>query len=206
MRIIKLYHIKKEGFNHPNQELFDSYWMNDNFKFTFKLSEINKKFLINNKELISTVSLIETFIDFGSCSACNRQNINIVENRTRVKQILENFNYYDFCVNCREMANQFCKNLNEDDSKFTWMKLGVKYHLWENLSKDELTFLKALYYLQDWNRIYNEIIKLEPNYCFKILFKLDKMNLIYYRKEEVTRQIHIIMHPYLKKLIQEKNI
>jgi hypothetical protein len=55
------------------------------------------------------------------------------------------------------------------------MRLCFKYQLWEELNKDEMNFLKAIYYLKTWNRIYHEIIKLDLNYSFKILFKLDTL-------------------------------
>lgn len=86
------------------------------------------------------------------------------------------------------------------------MKLSFKYKLWNKLNKDEMNFLKAIYYLKSWNRIYHEIIKLDLDNNFKLLFKLDKMHLIYYDKNETTGGIRIEMINDLQNLIQLKRI
>lgn len=75
-----------------------------------------------------------------------------------------------------------------------------------SLDKDELNFLKAIYYLKSWNRIYHELILLDPSNIFKILFKLDSMNLIYYNKNDITGQININMIKDLQDLIEQKLI
>ncbi|MFV8334667.1 hypothetical protein ACNQF7_01130 [Flavobacterium sp. RSP29] len=86
------------------------------------------------------------------------------------------------------------------------MKLCFKYKLWNKLNKDEMNFLKAIYYLRSWNRIYHEIIKLDLDNNFKLLFKLDKMHLIYYDKDDTTGEIRIKMMKNLQDLIQQKRI
>jgi hypothetical protein len=106
---------------------------------------------------------------------CGSKNTTKIENRTRANQVLENLFYYFYCETCRKSANEFCKKLDDKQTKIVWMRLCFKYQLWEELNKDEMNFLKAIYYLKTWNRIYHKIIKLDLNYSFKILFKLDTL-------------------------------
>jgi hypothetical protein len=187
-------------------EISGAYWQNVDGIFTYRVDDLSKRFNLSVKEISAISKNREVYIDFGQCKGCSDKNTVIVENRTRAKQVLENLYYHFFCETCRKRANEFCKKLDDKKTKIVWMRLSHKYHLWEELNKDELNFLKAIYYLKTWNRIYHEIINLDLNYGFKILFKLDKMHLIEYIKDEFTGQIEIKMLDDLKKLIQEKTI
>src|SRR5690606_27946904 len=157
------------------------------------------------KEIRSAVSSIYACIDFGLCAGCSYKNEEAVETRGRALQIIENVYYHYFCETCREKVKDFCKKKSDEERKIIWMRLSFKYKLWTRLDKDEMNFLKALYYLRSWNRIYHEMIKLDLNNHFRLLFKLDKMHLIHYDKCEVTGQIRIKMLRELQGLIQKKN-
>jgi hypothetical protein len=122
-----------------------------------------------------------------------------------VTQVLENNFYHYFCSVCREKADNYCRSLKPKDSKIIWMKLAFKYELWKNLNQDEVNFLKAIYYLHSWNRIYHELINLDLNYGLRTLFKLDSMNLIFYDKNSSGNH-KTKMLPELEKIIQEKKI
>lgn len=206
MKQPKIYFDKETHTSIPSQSIMEAYWQHTDGIFTFRVDEISKRFELSSKEITTIVSNTNTHIDFGVCNACGRMNFTCVENRTRAKQVFENFYYYFFCFVCRTKAEKFCENLNDSQTKIVWMKLSFKYQLWKELDKDEINFLKAIYYLKDWNRIYHEVIKLDSDYGFKILFKLDKMHLIDYNKDELTGQIKIEMLEDLQSLIKEKNI
>lgn len=187
-------------------EISEAYWQNDDGIFTYRVDDLSKRFNLSVKEISAISKNREVYIDFGQCKGCSDRNTVIIENRTRAKQFLENLYYHFFCVTCRKRANEFCKKLDDKKTKIVWMRLSFKYQLWEELSKDEMDFLKAIYYLKTWNRIYQEIIKLNLDYSLKILFKLDKMHLIYYIKDEITGQIEVKMLEDLKHLIKNKLI
>lgn len=188
------------------QQISEMYWQNVDGKFSFRVEELAKKFELSTKEITTIGPNSNTYIDFGFCKACGEENTTTVENRTRAKQVLDNLYYYFFCSACRANAKEFCKKLNDVETKIVWMRLSFKYQLWNELNNDEMNFLKAIYYLKDWNRIYHEIIKLDIDYCFKILFKLDKMYLIYYIKDELTGQVKIKILDDLQNLIKNKSI
>ncbi|WP_297332656.1 hypothetical protein [Flavobacterium sp.] len=186
--------------------MVDDYWHFYEGRFVYKVGVIAEKYGISPREIRSAVSSAYAYIDFDICAGCSDKNEEAVETRWRASQIIDNVYYHHFCGTCREKAKVYCKNMSEEDRKIVWMKLSFKYKLWTRLDKDEINFLKALYYLRSWNRIYHEIIKLDLNNHFKLLFKLDKMHLIHYDKNEVTGQIRIKMLKGLKELIQEKHI
>ncbi|MFV5699301.1 hypothetical protein ACM55H_13115 [Flavobacterium sp. ZT3R17] len=188
------------------KNLIEEYWQNTSGKFTYHVQDLAEKYKRTPKEISSSISNIYSYIDYGKCNACDKKNIETVRNRTRAGQIISNEYYHHFCSSCREKANYFCRNLSEEDKKIVWMKLAFKYKLWLSLDKDELNFLKAIYYLKSWNRIYHELILLDPSNIFKILFKLDSMNLIYYNKNDMTGQISIKMIKDLQDLIEQKLI
>jgi hypothetical protein len=206
MKQPKIYFDKETYTSVLSQSILDAYWQNTAGKFTFRVDEISKKFELSLKSITTIVSNTNSHIDFGFCNACGRMNFICVENRTRAKQVFENFQYYFFCFACRKRANKFCENLDDSQTKNVWMRLSFKYQLWKELDKDEINFLKAIYYLRSWNRIYHEVIKSNSDYGFNILFKLDKMHLIYYNKNELTGQIEIIILENLQSLIRDKNI
>ena len=188
------------------KNLVEEYWQNTSGKFVHSLQSLAEKYNRTSKEISSSIPYVYSYIDFGKCNACDKNNIEIIRNRTRAGQIISNVYYHHFCSSCRNKANYFCRNLSDLDKKIVWMKLAFKYKLWLNLDKDELNFLKAIYYLKSWNRIYHELILLDPSNIFKILFKLDSMNLIYYNKNDITGQISIEMMKGLKDLINQKLI
>lgn len=189
-----------------SEQISEAYWHNIERQFTYSVDELAKRFDLSLKEIYAIIANNDIYIDFGFCKACNDNNLTPVKNRTRAKQVLDNLYYYFFCSTCRERAKEFCKKLDDMETKMVWMRLSFKYQLWEELNKDEMSFLKAIYYLKTWNRIYNEIIKLDLDYSFKILHKLDKMQLIYYINDELTGQIEIKMLEDLKNLIKQKII
>jgi hypothetical protein len=189
-----------------SQQISETYWQNVDGKFSFRVEELAKKFDLSAKEITAIALNSHTYINFGICKACGHENTTAVVNRTRAKQVLDNLYYYFFCSLCRANAKEFCKKLNDMETKIVWMRLSFKYQLWNELNNDEMNFLKAIYYLKDWNRIYNEIIKLDMEYSFKVLFKLDKMNLIYYMKDELTGQVRIKILDELQNLIKIKSI
>lgn len=202
MRIIHELH----NSDFTSKEMIEDYWLNTNGRFVYKLDALVEKYGISPREIRSAVSSTYAYLDFGICVGCSDKNEEAVETRWRASQIIDNVYYHHFCETCREKAKVYCKNMSEEDRKIVWMKLSFKYKLWTRLDKDEINFLKALYYLRSWNRIYHEIIKLDLNNHFKLLFKLDKMHLIHYDKDEVTGQIRIKMLKGLKELIQGKLI
>lgn len=188
------------------QNIVEDYWLNVSGMFTNKIDALGEKYGLSSREITSQISSVYSYIDFGTCSACCDKNLEIVENRTKARQIIENIYYHYFCSSCRDKATEFCRNLSDGDKKNVWMKLCFKYKLWNKLNKDEMNFLKAIYYLRSWNRIYHEIIKLDLDNNFKLLFKLDKMHLIDYDKDETTGEIRIKMIKDLQNLIQQKQI
>jgi hypothetical protein len=187
------------------KNLLRDYWLNSSGKFIAKVTTLLEAYRIEIAELNSLIASSGCQIDFGDCCACNHGNLHPVKNRTEAIQIYENEIYHYFCSSCRIKAEEFCRNLNKYDRKIIWMKLSFKYKLWTKLEKDELNFLKSLYFLKDWNRIYHELILLDIDNHFRILFKLDKMNLIYYRKNE-SRENKIKMMESLQNLIRQKKI
>ncbi len=206
MKQPKIYFDKETYTSVLSQSILEAYWQNTVGKFTFRVDEISKKFELSSKEITTIVSNTNSHIDFGVCNACGGMNFTCVENRTRAKQVFENFHYYFFCFACRKKAEKFCENFDASQTKNVWMRLSFKYQLWKELDKDEINFLKAIYYLRSWNRIYHEVIKLDSDYGFKILFKLDKMHLINYNKDELTGQVTIKILEDLQSLIKDKNI
>jgi hypothetical protein len=188
------------------KNLVEEYWQNTSGKFIYRVQDLAEKYRKTPKEISYSISNIYSYIDYGKCNACDKNIIETVRNRTRAGQIISNEYYHHFCSYCREKANYFCRNLSEGDKKNVWMKLAFKYKLWLSLDKDELNFLKAIYYLKSWNRIYHELILLDSSNIFKILFKLDSMNLIYYNKDDMTGQISIKMIKNLQDLIEQKLI
>lgn len=206
MKQPKVYFDKDAHTSVLSQQILEVYWQNTAGIFTLRVDEIGKKFELSSKEITAIVSGANSHIDFGICNACGGMNFTCVENRTRAKQVFENFYYYFFCFGCRKRAEEFCKKLDKAETKIVWMKLSFKYQLWKELDKDEINFLKAIYYLRSWNRIYHEVIKLDSNYGFKVLFKLDKMHLINYNKDELTGQVKIEILIDLQNLIKDKSI
>ena len=190
-----------------SKDMADDYWMNTSGSFIYKLDTLAEKYNLTSKEITSAISSIHSYIDFGSCAACSQKNEEAVGNRTRALQVMENVYYHYFCDDCREKAKHYCKKMSdEEEKKIVWMKLCFKYKLWNKLDNYEMNFFKALYYLGSWNRIYHEMIKLNPTNNFKLLFKLDKMHLIYYDKCVVTGQIRVKITKDLQDLIQKKII
>ncbi|SHM43338.1 hypothetical protein [Flavobacterium chilense] len=206
MKQPKIYFDKETYTSVLSQSILEAYWQNIAGKFTLSIDEISKRFELNSKEITAIVSSTKSHIDFGICNACGEMNFTCVENRTKAKHIFENFYYYFFCFECRKKVDKFCKNLNDSETKIVWMRLSFKYQLWKELDIDEMNFLKAIYYLKSWNRIYHEVIKLDLDYSFKVLFKLDKMHLIYYNKDQLTGQVKIKIMEDLQSLITNKNI
>jgi hypothetical protein len=206
MKEPKIYFDKEIYTSVLSQSILEAYWQNTSGKFTSSIDEIRKRFELSSKEITTIVSNTNSHINFGVCNACGEMNIIYVENRTRAKQIFENFYYYFFCSSCKKKAEEFCKKLDEAEIKIVWMKLSFKYQLWKELDKDEINFLKAIYYLRSWKRIYHEVIKLDSDYGFKVLFKLDKMHLINYNKDELTGQVKIEILIHLQNLIKDKSI
>lgn len=188
------------------QNMLEDYWLNMSGTFTNKIEALGEKYRLSSKEIMSLISSVKSYIDFGNCSACCEKNLEVIENRTKAREIIKNIYYHYFCSSCRDKATEFCRNLSNVDKKIVWMKLSFKYKLWDKLNKDEMNFLKAIYYLRSWNRIYHEIIKLDLDNNFKLLFKLDKMHLIYYDKDETTGEIRIKMMKELQNLIKLKRI
>lgn len=206
MKQPKIYFDKETHISVLSQSIMEAYWQHTDGIFTFRVDEISKRFELSSKEITTIVSNTNSHIDFGICNACGRMNFICVENRTRAKQVFENFHYYFFCFACRKRAEEFCGNLDDLQTKNVWMRLSFKYQLWKELDKDEINFLKAIYYLRSWNRIYHEVIKLDFDYCFKVLIKLDQMHLIEYNKDELTGQVKIEILRDLQNLIRDKNI
>lgn len=188
------------------KNLVEEYWQNTSGKFTHRVQDLSKKYKRTPKEISALISNINSYIDYGKCSACDKKNIVKVRNRTSAGEIISNEYYHYFCVSCRKKANDYCINQSESDKKIVWMKLAFKYKLWLRLDKDELFFLKAIYYLESWNRIYHELILPNPSENFKTLFKLDSMNLIYFNKDGITGQISIKMIKKLQDHIKHKLI
>jgi hypothetical protein len=182
------------------------YWLNTSGNFNFKITALREKHGISSREISSRISSVNSYIDFGPCSACSEKNIVPTRNRSRAGQVIENVYYHYFCASCRDKANAFCKTLSDGDRKIVWMRLAFKHKLWTKLDNDEMNFLKAVYYLRSWSRIYHEIIKLDTDYSFKVLFKLDKMNLICYDKNDLTGEIRLRLMMGLQDLIQQKRI
>ena len=195
-----------EAAEKKDQKLVEEYWLLANDEFCFKVSDLKLKYKLNLGEILSSVSLCDSFIDFGLCCSCRNSNIEPINTRYRAKQIIENVFYHYFCAECREKARHYCEKLSDKDRKNVWMKLCYKYQLWKKLDKDETNFLKALFYLKSWHRIYREMIAPHPDYGYKILNKLDKMNLIDYHKNEVTNKITVRMLTQLEELIERKQI
>ena len=189
-----------------SKDLIDDYWLFNDGTFVYKLDTLAEKYGLSPKEIRSAISSVYTTIDFGNCAGCSYKNVEAVETRSRAMQIIDNVYHHHFCETCREKAKDFCKKMSEEEKKIIWMRLSFKYKLWTRLDNDEINFLKALYYLRSWNRIYHEIMQLDLNNHFKLLFKLDKMHLIYYDKCEATGQIRIKIMKELKDLIQRKVI
>lgn len=206
MKQPKIYFDKETYTSVLSQSILEAYWQNTAGIFTLRIDEISKRFELSSKDLTAIISSANSHIDFGICNACGETNVTGVENRTRAKHVFENFYYYFFCFACRKKAENFCKNLDDSETKIVWMRLSFKYQLWKELDIDEMNFLKAIYFLKSWNRIYHEVIKLDSDYGFNILFKLDKMHLIYYNKNELTGQIKITILEDLQSLIRDKNI
>ncbi|MBG6063547.1 hypothetical protein IWX83_003357 [Flavobacterium sp. CG_9.1] len=206
MKQPKIHTIKSSDTSDITEQISEAYWQNVEGLFTYRVDELAKRFELSAKEISAIAANNKSYIDFGQCKSCGSKNITKIENRTRANQVLENLFYYFYCETCRKSANDFCKKLDDKQTKIVWMRLCYKYQLWEELNKDEMNFLKAIYYLKTWNRIYHEIIKLDLDYSFKILFKLDKIHLIYYIKDELTGQVEIKMLENLKNLIKNKSI
>lgn len=206
MKQPKIYFDKETYTSVLSQSILEAYWQNITGKFTLSIDEISKRFELSSKDITAIISSANSHIDFGICNACGEMNFTCVKNRTRAKQVIDNFYYYFFCFACRKKAEKFCENLDDSQTKNVWMRLSFKYQLWKELDKYEINFLKTIYYLRSWNRIYYEVIKLDLDYGFNILFKLDKMHLIYYNKNELTRQIKITILEDLQSLIRDKNI
>ena len=188
------------------KEFLEEYWQNISGKFVFRVEDLRCKYEMNSQDTSAFVSDSNAYLDFGNCNCCGGKNITDVKNRSRAIQVLSNLYYYFFYSTCRDKANKFCKNLDEYNAKIIWMRLSFKYKLWNELDKDEMNFLKAIYFLKQWNRIYHEVIVLDSNYGFGTLEKLDKMNLIYYYKDDFTGQINILMLEGLQNLIKLKKI
>ncbi|MDI1305412.1 MAG: hypothetical protein PSX42_11295 [bacterium] len=206
MKQPKIYFDKETYTSVLSQSILEAYWQNTAGKFTLRIDEIGKRFELSSKEITAIISSVNSHIDFGVCNACGGMNFTCIENRTRAKQVFENFYYYFFCFACRTKAEKFCENLDDSETKILWMRLSFKYQLWKELDVDEMNFLKAIYFLRSWNRIYHEVIKLDSDYGFKVLFKLDRMHLIYYNKDELTGQVTIKILENLQSLIKDKNI
>lgn len=192
--------------NNSLKELVRDYWQNVDGKYDFSIKDLNHKYGLNLKEILTTISNVKAYINFGNCNSCDRENAVCVKNRSNAKTFLEDPYYHYFCETCRNKAVKHCKYLTSLERKNIWMQLSFKYHLWKKLNKDEINFLKAIYYLKRWDRIEDEIVKLDKKYCNNVLYKLNRMNLISISKNDITKEFTLNMLDGLENLIEQKRI
>ena len=193
--------IKDDNISELEKEIILTYWKTRDTELLCKPRDIKLNYNLTQHQLITLIKeKSECRIDKGECENCDTNLSYTVYSQSQFKIKVDSSIVH--CEECRETFRLQRKN-KEKNSKGTTFHNAIVSGSQDHLEFEHIALLKKMIIYEDRNSIFNNIIKPDWEYSWKIINQLERLGIIYIERDINKEVLNFEILPPLKSQIIE---